>query len=69
METRIAILEEIAAATRQAVAGLREEWHETNRRVDALGDALECDFQLLFGAIIAVAIGLTPLMGSGFHWF
>jgi len=26
------------------------------------------DFRLLFGAIIAVAVGLTGLMAKGFNW-
>lgn len=27
------------------------------------------DFRLLFGAIIAAALGLAGLMAKGFHWF
>jgi len=26
------------------------------------------DFRILFGAIIAVALGLAGLMAKGFHW-
>ena len=73
MEARVAVLEEIAAATKQAVAGLQQEVRdlraETSRRDDALRDAIETDFRILFGAIITVALGLATLMAKGFHWF
>jgi hypothetical protein len=73
MEARVAVLEEIAAGTKDAVAGLRQEVHElradTNRRFEAMRDAMDRDFRLLFGAIITVALGLAALMAKGFHWF
>lgn len=69
MDARVAVLEEIASATKQAFVDLRHEVHETNQRVDKLRDALERDFRLLFSAIIAVALGLAALMAKGFHWF
>jgi hypothetical protein len=73
MEARVAVLEEIAASTKQAVAGLQQEVHDlrsdTNRRIDSLRDAVESDFRILFGAIITVALGLAALMAKGFHWF
>ncbi len=69
MEARVAVLEEIASATKQAIVDVRDEVHETNRRVDALRDAVESDFRLTFGAIITVALGLAALMAKGFHWF
>jgi phosphate uptake regulator len=73
MEARVAVLEEIAASTKQAVAAFRQEVQdlrsETSRRDDALRDAVESDFRILFGAIITVALGLATLMAKGFHWF
>jgi hypothetical protein len=73
MEARVAVLEEIAASTKQAVAGLQQEVRDlrsdSNRRFDALRDAVESDFRILFGAIITVALGLATLMAKGFHWF
>jgi len=29
---------------------------------------MQTDFRLLFGAIIAVTLGLAALMAKGFHW-
>lgn len=72
MEARIAVLEEIAAATKAGMAGMQRDIQDlradTNRRIDAVRDALERDFRLLFGALIAVALGLAALMAKGFHW-
>lgn len=80
MEARIAVLEEIAAATRQSVAEQRADtnrrFDEVNRRFDAVDrrfdamrEAMERDFRIVFGAIITVALGLAALLAKGFHWF
>jgi hypothetical protein len=69
MEARVAVLEEIASATKQATMDLRHEVRETNRRVDALRDAVENNFRIMFGALITTALGLAALMAKGFHWF
>jgi hypothetical protein len=69
MAARVAVREEIASATKQATADLHLEVRETNRRLDALREAVESDFRVLFGAVITVAIGLAALMAKGFHWF
>lgn len=73
MEARVAVLEEIAAATKQATAGLWQEMRDlrsdTNRRFDLMRDAMERDFRILFGALITVTLGLAALMAKGFHWF
>ena len=73
MEARVAVLEEIASATKQAMAGLQQEVHdlrtETSRRDEALRDAIETDFRVMFGSLITVALGLAALMAKGFHWF
>ncbi|HEY1934238.1 MAG TPA: hypothetical protein VGG99_19695 [Acetobacteraceae bacterium] len=80
MEARIAVLEEIAAATRQSVADQRTDTNRrfeevtrrfdaVDRRFDSMRDAMERNFRLLFGIIITVALGLAALMAKGFHWF
>ena len=69
MEARIAVLEEIASATKLAITDLRQEVRETNRRVDVLHDVVERDFRLMFAALIAATLGLAALMAKGFHWF
>jgi hypothetical protein len=76
MEARVAVLEEIASATKQAMADLRTEARETNRwmdglrdTVDALRDTGEVNFRIMCGALITTALGLVALMAEGFHWF
>lgn len=84
MEARVAVLEEIAAATKQGIVDIRNEIREqrsatdrrldaTNQRIDALRDslkdALERDFRIMFGALITAVVGLAALMAKGFHWF
>jgi hypothetical protein len=73
MEARVAVLEEIAAATKQAMADLRQEVRalraETSRRDEALRDVVETNFRIMFGALITTALGLAALMAKGFHWF
>jgi hypothetical protein len=73
MESRTAVLEEIAATTKQAMSELwlevRNLRSDTNRRIAALRDAVERDFRMLFGTLITVALGLAAIMAKGFHWF
>jgi hypothetical protein len=57
------------ASTGQALADLRNEVRETNRRADALRDAVETNFRITFGALITTTLGLAALMAKGFHWF
>jgi hypothetical protein len=37
-------------------------------KVRGLRDEARIDFRLIFGAVIAAALGLTGLMAKGFHW-
>lgn len=84
MEARVAVLEEIAASTKEALSDLRRELHELRtettrrdddlradmiRRTDDLRDALERDFRIMFGVLITTALGLAAMMAKGFHWF
>lgn len=80
VEARVAVLEEIASATKQGMAGLRQDIgelrNETGRRdaglrqkVHELRNVQERDFRIMFGALITAAIGLAALMAKGFHWF
>lgn len=62
MEARIAVLEEIASATKQGMAEMRRE-------IQALRADMQRDFRLMFGALIAATLGLAALMAKGFHWF
>lgn len=46
----------------------RDQFNAQRDRLDGLRDRMERDFRILFGAIIAVALGLAGLMAKGFHW-
>ena len=47
------------------VRALRDE---IKSDVRALRDNARSDFHILFGAVIAVALGLAGMMARGFHW-
>jgi hypothetical protein len=67
---RVAVLEEIAASTKQILTEIRAEMRDmhTGLRGDIrdLRQRQERDFRLLFGAIILVALGLAGLIAQ--HW-
>lgn len=47
---------------------VQREIGELKLDVRQLRGELRGDFRILFGALIAVALGLAGLMGRGFHW-
>ena len=47
---------------------LRALRDEIKSDVRALRDNARSDFYILFGAVIAVALGLAGMMARGFHW-
>ncbi len=61
MESRIAVLEEIASSTKSTLRELRED-------VRWVRDKQETDFRIMFGVLITAALGLATLMARGFHW-
>jgi hypothetical protein len=69
---RVAVLEEIAASTKQILTEIRAEMRDmhTGIRGDIrdLRQRQERDFRLLFGAIILVALGLAGLIARAQHW-
>jgi hypothetical protein len=69
---RVAVLEEIAASTKQILTEIRAEMRDmhTGLRGDIrdLRQRQERDFRLLFGAIILVALGLAGLIARAQHW-
>jgi len=84
MEARVAVLEHIAASTKEAIVDLRDEMRQerraTHEQIDRLQrsatdqfqrvqQTADRDFRVLFGALIATAIGLSTMMAKGFHWF
>ena len=65
MEARIAKLEAQMENTQRDVAELKADVREILKDITGIRTT---DFRLLFGAIIAVALGLAGLMAKGFHW-
>ena len=61
MEARVAALEAHVTHIQGDVAEIKRDLKDL--RVDARGD-----FRILFGAIIAAALGLAGLMAKGFGW-
>ncbi|WP_024278602.1 hypothetical protein [Xanthobacter sp. 126] len=61
MEARVAKLEASSDHLVRSVDGLRIDVREAKC-------GAERDFRILFGAIVAVALGLAYMMAKGFHW-
>ncbi|MFL1464139.1 hypothetical protein ACI6QG_18150 [Roseococcus sp. DSY-14] len=59
---RVAVLEQIARSTDATLKELKDGARD-------LRDKQDRDFRILFGAIIASALGLAGLMAKGFRWF
>lgn len=66
MEARISKLETTVEYIQRDIKELKEDVRSI--RTDITG-IRTTDFRLLFGAIIAVALGLAGMMAKGFHWF
>ncbi len=80
MEARVAVLEQIAADTRETLKEIKdhllrlEESHKADfRRLEddfrRVEEHQRGDFRLLLSAGAAATIGLAALMAHGFHWF
>jgi hypothetical protein len=61
MEPRVAKLE-------AAVEHIQRDIGDIKADVRALRDNARSDFHIVFGALIAVALGLAGMMARGFHW-
>lgn len=61
MEARIAKLESAMEHVQQDIRDIKQDVREIK------SDA-RTDFRLLFGALIATALGLAALMAHGFRW-
>lgn len=61
IEPRIARLEASVGHIERDISDIRSDIKDL-RRTD------ESNFRLLFGALIAVALGLSGLLAKGFHW-
>lgn len=61
LEARVAKLE-------AAMEYVQRDLGEIRKDIREIKDHARTDFRLLFGAVIAVALGLAGLMAKGFHW-
>jgi hypothetical protein len=78
-EPRVRVLEEIAAATKDALNRIDARFEHLDGKMTAGFDRLdgkitrldekrERDFRVLFGAIIVTTIGLAALIARTQHW-
>jgi hypothetical protein len=61
MDARVAKLESDVGHIQTDIGEMKVDIREIRK-------AIETDFRLLFGAIIAAALGLVGVMAKGFHW-
>jgi len=61
VEARLAVLEQIAASTKEILTEMKADIRE-------LRQDQKSDFRITFAALITVAIGLAGLMAHGFKW-
>ena len=61
MEARVAVLEAHVGHIETDIADIK-------RDLGGLRDNARTDFRILFGALIAVALGLAGLLAKGFGW-
>lgn len=50
------------------IDGIRGDIREIRTDIKDLRKVDESNFRMLFGALIAIALGLAGLMAKGFHW-
>ncbi len=65
MESRVTKLETAFTYVERDIKELRDDVRGLRDDVKSIRTT---DFRILFGAIIAVALGLAGLMAKGFHW-
>ena len=65
MQARVTKLEAAVDYIQRDVKELREDVRTMRGEIHSIRTT---DFRLVFGAIIAVALGLAGLMAKGFHW-
>jgi len=75
METRVAVLEQIARTTAATLERMDGRMDRIDQRLDMLYGAQRSDFRWLLGMMIAgtgtilgCLLGLLGVMAHGFHW-
>ena len=65
MESRVAKLETAFEFIQRDIKELKDDLRAVKSDINGIRTG---DFRILFGTIIAVALGLGGLMAKGFHW-
>lgn len=60
---------DVKESRRETKADFADLRREAKSEFSSVRSDMRLDFRLLFGATIAVALGLAGLMSKGFHWF
>lgn len=73
LEARVAQLETHVQYIRRDIDSLKDDVREfrgeTKTELASIHSVMRGDFRLLFGSLIAVALGLAGMMAKGFGWF
>ncbi|WP_245933085.1 hypothetical protein [Caballeronia novacaledonica] len=65
MEARVAELESTVEFIQRGIKELKDD---VRALTDDISGIRTTDFRIIFGAIIAAALGLASMMAKGFHW-
>lgn len=68
LESRVARLESDVSHIRSDIEHIKSDIRDMRHDVKDVRKDMQTDFRMLFGCIIAVALGLAGLMAKGFHW-
>ena len=68
LETDVSEIKKDVAVLRVDVDYLKRDFGEMKSDLRGVKERQERDFQLLFGALICVALGLTGVLAKGFGW-
>jgi hypothetical protein len=68
MEDRVAKLEAGMEFVQRELTELKTDVREVRSDLKGIRTDMNTDFRVLFGALIAIAVGLAGIMAKGFHW-
>lgn len=68
LESRVARLESDVSHIRLDIEHIKSDIRDMRHDIRDVRKDMQSDFRMLFGCIIAVALGLAGLMAKGFHW-
>jgi hypothetical protein len=68
MESRVAVLEQIARDTARALDRIERRMDGLDRRIDTLAHEHHAEFRWLLGMILGTTGAMLGVMAHGFHW-